>query len=65
MSKKYQQNIYHLNENVNLKVEKVIRIKSRIMINVDVGAKTQKNIMHAKSIISRILLQAIVKMLNI
>ena len=54
-----------MNVNVNLKVENVIRIKSRIMINVDVGAKTQTNIVHAKSIIPRILLHAIVKMLNI
>ena len=46
-------------------VENRTRIKSGIMINVDVSAKIQKNIMHAKEIIFGILLQVVVKMLNI
>ena len=32
--------MHHVNANVNLMEENVIQIKSRIMINVDVSAKT-------------------------
>ena len=32
--------MYHVNVNVNLMVERVIHIKSGIMINVDASAKT-------------------------
>ena len=46
-------------------VENVTRIKSEIMIKVDVSAKIQKNIMHVKKIISGTLLNVVVKMLNI
>ena len=39
--------------------------QSGIMINVNVSAKIQKNIMHVKNIIFGILLHVVVKMLNI
>ena len=50
---------------INFMVENVTRIKSEIMIKVDVSAKIQKNIMHVKKIISGTLLNVVVKMLNI
>ena len=57
--------MYHANANVNLKVEKVARIKSGIMINVGVTANIQKNIIHVKRIIFGILLHVVVKILHI
>ena len=44
--------------------ENVTQIKSGITINVGVKAKVQENIMCAKNIILRILLQVVVKMVN-
>ena len=44
-------------------VENVTQIKSRIMINVGMIAKIQKNIIHVKKI--GMLLFAVLKMLNI
>ena len=55
----------HANVNVNLTGENVTRIKSETMMNVDVSIKIQKNIMHVKKIIFRILLHVVVNMLNI
>ena len=39
MSQKYQENIYHVNVNVNLMVQNVTPIKSGIITNADVSAK--------------------------
>ena len=39
MNRKHQQNMYHVNVNINLMVENVIQIKSGIMINVGGKAK--------------------------
>ena len=50
---------------ISFMVENVTRIKSEIMIKVNVSAKIQKNIMHVKKIISGTLLNVVVKMLNI
>ena len=55
----------HANVNVNLMVENVIKIKSEITINIDVIAKSQKNVICAKKIIFGILLHVVVKMVNI
>ena len=46
-------------------VENVTRIKSRIMINVGIIAKIQKNIIDLKKIIFGMLLFAVLKVLNI
>ena len=50
--------------NASLTIAKVTRIKSGIMINVDVIAKIQKNIRQAKKIISGILLHVVVKIVD-
>ena len=42
MSQTYSQNIYYENINVNLMVKSVTRIKSGIMINFGVSAKTKR-----------------------
>ena len=55
----------NVNINVSLTVENVTRMKSGIMINVDVSAKIQKNIMYVKKIIFEILAHVFVKILNI
>ena len=55
----------HANVNVNLTIENVTRIKSETMMNVDVSIEIQKNMMHVKKIIFRILLHVLVIMLNI
>ena len=39
MNQKHYKNIYHANINVNLMVEKVIKIKSGIITNVDKSVK--------------------------
>ena len=54
--------MYHLNVNVNLMVETVIRIKSGIIVNVDMSV--EKNIC-AKKIMFGIPLLVVVKMVNI
>ena len=54
-----------MNVSVNLIVEDVIQIKSRITIKVDVSVKIQKNIMCVKKIIFGILLHVVEKMANI
>ena len=59
MNQKFQQKIYHANENVNLMEENVIQIKSGITINVNMSVK---NIIYVRNIIFGILLQVIVKM---
>ena len=46
-------------------VENLTEIKNGITINVGVSAKTRKNTMCAKNVISGILLQIVVKMVNI
>ena len=55
---------YHANVSINMMVENVTRIKSAIMINVDVSAKIDKNKIHAKNIFG-IQLHVVLKMLNI
>ena len=52
--------MYHANVNVNLMVESVIQIKSRITTNA-----SGKNIRYAKKIIFRILLHLLAKTFNI
>ena len=54
--------MYYANVNVNLIVESVTQIKSRIMINVDASVK---NIAYVKKIIFGILLHVVVKMVNV
>ena len=54
-----------MNVNVNLMVEIVTQVKSRIMINVGVSAKIQNNIMDVKKIILEILAHIFVRMVNI
>ena len=56
MNRKHQQNIHHVSVNVSLMVKNLIQIKSEIMINIGVSAKTQKGIMCIKKIIFEILL---------
>ena len=51
--------------NVNLAIENVTRIKIGIMINVDVSANIQKNMMYVKKIIYGILAHLFMKLLNI
>ena len=66
MNQNHSQNLYHANLNANLMVENVIQIKSRIMINVNVSAKIQKDIMPANyQIIFGIQEHVLVKMVNI
>ena len=57
--------MYHVNVNASLTVSNVTQIKSGITINVGMGAKIQKNIMHVKKIIFGIMLRVVVKMVNI
>ena len=64
MNQKHQQNIYHANVNVNSIAGNVIQTNIGIVINVRISAKIEKNIMHVKKIIFRILLHVIVKMIN-
>ena len=56
---------YHTDVNVNLAIENVTRIKIGIMINVDVSANIQKNMMYVKKIIYGILPHLFMKLLNI
>ena len=51
--------------NASLTIAKVTRIKSGIMINVDMSAKIQKNIRQAKKIISGIFLHVVVKIVDV
>ena len=51
-----------MNVNVNLMIDNVIQIKSRITISVRASAK---NIIYVKRIIFRILLHVVAKMINI
>ena len=51
--------------NLNLMVENVIQIKSRITINADVSVKIQKIVMCVKNILFGILLHILAKMVNI
>ena len=62
MNQKYYQNMYHAYVNVNLMEENVIHIKSGTMINVDANLK---NFIYVKKIIFGILVQVVVKMVNI
>ena len=55
---------YHAIGNVILMVKNVTWIRSGITINASVSAKIEKNIMHAKNVIFRIQLPAVVKMEN-
>ena len=54
--------MYHANVDVNLMAENVIQMNSRIMINVDGGAK---NIIYLKKVIFGILLHVVAKTSNI
>ena len=56
MNHKHKQSIYHAN--VNLMVKNVIQINSRIMINVNVNAKS---IIYVKNIIFEILVHLVLK----
>ena len=51
--------------NVNVMIENVIQIKSRIKKNVDVSIKIQQNIVHAKKIMLGILTYVLVRLMNI
>ena len=62
MNQKHKQSIYHVNVNVNLMEESVIKIKSGIAINVDASVE---NIIHVKNIIFGTLLHVITNILNI
>ena len=62
LNRKHEQRIYHANINVNLTEENVMKIKSGILINVDVSVK---NITYVKKIIFRILPHVVAKMENI
>ena len=62
---KTQQSMYHANVNVKLMVENVIQIKSAITLNVSASRKFQNNILLAKNIIFRRMLNVFVKMVNI
>ena len=62
MNQKHKQSIYHVNVNVNLMEESVIKIKSGIAINVDGSVE---NIIHVKNIIFGTLLHVITNILNI
>ena len=59
---KILQYINHYNVNVNLVVEHVNQIKSKITININSSAK---NIIHVNNIIFGILIYVVAKMINI
>ena len=42
MNKKHKQNLYFANVNLNLMEQNIIQVKSRITINVNVSAKSEK-----------------------
>ena len=66
MNRKYKQDIYHPNVNVNLTVENVARIKSELTINVGVRVKIQRNtICYIWNITFGILLHVAVKIVKI
>ena len=54
-----------MNVNVNLIVGNVTRTKKGIVVNVDVSARIQHYIMHAKKIIFGIILFAVGKIVDI
>ena len=54
--------MYHAKVNVNLMVESIIQIKSKIMTNVNVSVKS---IIYVKNIIFRIPFHVVAKMVNI
>ena len=56
---------HYANVNVNLMIEKITQIKSGAIINVDVSPQIQKNIMCAKKLIFAIVLNSVVKKVNI
>ena len=51
--------------NVNVMIENVIQIKSRIKKNVDVSVKIQQNIVYAKKIMLGILTYVLVRLMNV
>ena len=57
--------MYHANGNVNLIVKNKTRIKIGMTINVGASIKIQKSILLAKKAIFGILLNVVVKMVNI
>ena len=61
MNTKFLQNIYHVNVNVNLMKENVIKITSGITINVDASGKN----IYVKKVIFGILLHVVATMVNI
>ena len=66
MNRKYKQDIYHPNVNVNFTVENVARIKSELTINVGVRVKIQRNtICYIWNITFGILLHVAVKIVKI
>ena len=66
MNRKYKQDIYHPNVNVNFAVENVARIKSELTINVGVRVKIQRNtICYIWNITFGILLHVAVKIVKI
>ena len=62
VNQKFRKKIYHVNVNVNLMEENLIRTKCGIMINTDASLK---NIIYVKKIIFVILLHVLAKMENI
>ena len=64
MNQEHQQNIYHANVNISLRVKSVGRIKSGIFTSVGVSVKIQKNIVFAKRIIFGVLLHVVDKMVK-
>ena len=62
MNQKHKESIYHANVNVNLMIENVIQNESGITINSNVSVK---NIIYVKKIMFGILLNVVVKMVNI
>ena len=62
MNQKHKKSMYHANVNLNLMAEKVIHIKSELMINVYMSVK---NMIYMKKIIFGILVHAVAKMVNI
>ena len=55
----------HVIVNVNVMIENVIQIKSRIKKNVDVSVKIQQNIVYAKKIMLGILTYVLVRLMNV
>ena len=51
--------------NVNVMIENLIQIKSRIKKNVDVSIKIQQNIVYAKKIMLGILTYVLVRLMNV